>query len=112
MDKLRIVVVGAGAAGLAAAARLMERGVGDVVVLEAEDRMGGRIHTTGFGKPFLLLYLSCTTLKAVLLWDLQHRMVIPHRCFGMTYWSHLRGSRSAKRISQKRTDLIYITMQA
>lgn len=48
MDKLRVVVVGAGAAGLAAAARLMERGVRDVVILEAEDRMGGRICTTLF----------------------------------------------------------------
>jgi len=62
MDKLRVVVVGAGAAGLAAAARLMERGVRNVVILEAEDRMGGRIHTTPFGKQFLLLYLYFTTL--------------------------------------------------
>jgi Phytoene dehydrogenase and related proteins len=61
MEKLQVVVVGAGAAGLAAAARLMERGVRNVAVLEAEDRMGGRIHTTLFGKPFLLLYLYLTT---------------------------------------------------
>ena len=62
MDKLRVVVVGAGVAGLAAAARLMERGVRNVVILEAEDRMGGRIHTTLFGKQFLLLYSYFTTL--------------------------------------------------
>jgi len=62
MDKLQVVVVGAGAAGLAAAARLMEHGVRNVVILEAEDRMGGRIHTTLFGKHFLLLYFYFTTL--------------------------------------------------
>jgi cation diffusion facilitator CzcD-associated flavoprotein CzcO len=62
MDKLKVVVVGAGAAGLAAAARLMEHGVRNVVILEAEDRMGGRIHTTLCGKLFLLLYLYFTTL--------------------------------------------------
>jgi len=62
MDKLRVVVVGAGAAGLAAAARLMERGVRNVVILEAEDRIGGRIHTTPFGKHVLLLYYYFTTL--------------------------------------------------
>ncbi len=39
-----VVVVGAGAAGLTAAARLQEAGV-DVVVLEAADRIGGRIQT-------------------------------------------------------------------
>lgn len=39
-----VVVIGAGAAGLAAARRLKEAGI-DVVVLEARDRIGGRAHT-------------------------------------------------------------------
>lgn len=39
-----VVVIGAGAAGLAAAARLAEAGR-SVLVLEARDRVGGRIHT-------------------------------------------------------------------
>jgi monoamine oxidase len=57
MDELQVVVVGAGAAGVAAAARLRERGVTDVVVLEAEERMGGRIHTIPFGKHFAVIHL-------------------------------------------------------
>ena len=39
-----VVVIGGGAAGLAAAARLAAKGV-RVMVLEARDRLGGRIHT-------------------------------------------------------------------
>jgi monoamine oxidase len=39
-----VVIVGAGAAGLAAARRLRERGV-RVIVLEARNRIGGRVHT-------------------------------------------------------------------
>lgn len=39
-----VIVVGAGAAGLAAASRLVEAGF-DVLVLEARDRIGGRILT-------------------------------------------------------------------
>ena len=47
-----VVVVGAGAAGLAAAKRLIERGA-KIVVLEARDRLGGRVHTdTRLGPAF------------------------------------------------------------
>ncbi|HKK27951.1 MAG TPA: NAD(P)/FAD-dependent oxidoreductase [Gemmatimonadota bacterium] len=48
-----VAVLGAGVAGLAAAAALAEAGR-DVVVLEARDRVGGRVHTLrpdGAGRP-------------------------------------------------------------
>ncbi len=44
MKEHDVIVIGAGAAGLAAAARLAEGGC-SVLVLEARDRVGGRIHT-------------------------------------------------------------------
>ena len=40
----RVVVVGAGIAGLAAASRLRRAGI-ECLVLEARDRIGGRLHT-------------------------------------------------------------------
>ncbi|MEW5424739.1 flavin monoamine oxidase family protein [Amorphus sp. 3PC139-8] len=53
MTETDIVVVGAGAAGLAAGERLAERGL-DFLVLEAADRIGGRAYTEtdSFGVPF------------------------------------------------------------
>jgi monoamine oxidase len=40
-----VAVIGAGAAGIGAARRLLEAGAVSVLVLEARDRVGGRVHT-------------------------------------------------------------------
>lgn len=47
MTGKRIVIVGAGASGLAAASRLVQLGIQPqyVTILEAQPRIGGRIHT-------------------------------------------------------------------
>ncbi|GMH38688.1 hypothetical protein BSKO_06572 [Bryopsis sp. KO-2023] len=52
IEKKRVIVVGAGASGLAAASCLKRAGI-EVLVLEARDRIGGRIHTDAdhFGYP-------------------------------------------------------------
>ncbi|MGH0119688.1 UNVERIFIED_CONTAM: hypothetical protein FKN15_069873 [Acipenser sinensis] len=46
----RIVVIGAGLAGLAATKTLLENGFTDVTVLEASDRIGGRVQSVQLGK--------------------------------------------------------------
>lgn len=46
----KIVIIGAGASGIAAATKLIENGFKNLVILEAEHRIGGRIHTVPFGK--------------------------------------------------------------
>lgn len=46
----KIVIVGAGIAGLTAAHTLRKNGFSEVVVLEGSDRIGGRIHTEAYGK--------------------------------------------------------------
>ncbi|KAK3914452.1 Spermine oxidase [Frankliniella fusca] len=46
----RILIIGAGAAGYAAASRLMENNVFDVTILEAEPRIGGRVNTVRFAE--------------------------------------------------------------
>jgi monoamine oxidase len=45
MASPRVVIVGAGAAGLAAASRLFRSGLQRVTLLEAADRIGGRVHS-------------------------------------------------------------------
>ena len=44
----KVLVVGGGLAGLSAAHALTNGGVDDVFVLEARDRLGGRINTAEF----------------------------------------------------------------
>jgi len=48
--KAKIIIVGAGAAGIAAASKLLKNGLNDFVILEANNRIGGRVHTINFGK--------------------------------------------------------------
>ncbi|XP_055610824.1 spermine oxidase-like [Uranotaenia lowii] len=45
----RILIIGAGAAGIATFTRLYENGFDNMVILEAENRIGGRIHTVPYG---------------------------------------------------------------
>lgn len=47
-SNVSIVIIGAGASGFATAVKLIENGFKNVVILEAEDRIGGRIYTTQF----------------------------------------------------------------
>ncbi|XP_078372823.1 peroxisomal N(1)-acetyl-spermine/spermidine oxidase-like isoform X2 [Oculina patagonica] len=49
-SKPKVVVIGAGIAGLAAASKLHKSGKFEVCVLEASKRVGGRIHTGKFGE--------------------------------------------------------------
>ncbi|XP_058828035.1 spermine oxidase-like [Topomyia yanbarensis] len=46
----KILIIGAGAAGIAAATRLHKNGITDFVILEASNRIGGRIRTVLFGQ--------------------------------------------------------------
>lgn len=48
LETTRIVVIGAGPSGIAASTRLIEMGFQNVILLEAENRIGGRIHTVPF----------------------------------------------------------------
>ncbi|XP_067215950.1 uncharacterized protein [Linepithema humile] len=45
----KILIVGAGAAGIAAASKLLQKGVDNFVILEANQRIGGRVYTENFG---------------------------------------------------------------
>ena len=48
----RILIVGSGIAGVSAAHFLHSNGLANVTILEARDRVGGRIHTIEYdGKP-------------------------------------------------------------
>ncbi|KAL6435180.1 hypothetical protein ACFW04_005336 [Cataglyphis niger] len=48
--KTKTIIVGAGAAGIAAASKLLQKGINDFVILEASNRIGGRVHTVDFGE--------------------------------------------------------------
>ncbi|XP_048550814.1 polyamine oxidase 1-like [Triticum urartu] len=45
----RVIIVGAGMSGISAGKRLSEAGITDLVILEATDHVGGRMHKRDFG---------------------------------------------------------------
>lgn len=47
---MKVIVIGAGIAGLSTAAHLLANGMSDVTVVEARERYGGRVHTRTFGE--------------------------------------------------------------
>lgn len=49
-NQTSVIIVGAGVSGIAAASRFMENGFKNIKILEAQDRIGGRIFTTDFGR--------------------------------------------------------------
>lgn len=67
----RIVVIGAGLAGLAATKILLKNGFTDVTVLEASDHIGGRVQSVQHGKmthlylPLFFVYITCCTTHLI-----------------------------------------------
>lgn len=54
--KCKVLIIGAGASGLYAAHCFVKRDItSDIVILEAEERIGGRIHTIPFNGHYLEL---------------------------------------------------------
>lgn len=49
----KVAIIGAGASGIAAAAKLLANGYENIVILEAEDRIGGRVWTVNDGDKLL-----------------------------------------------------------
>lgn len=53
MERTKVVIVGAGIAGLAAAKTLEDAGFTDYLLLEAQDVVGGRIHSISWGNGWI-----------------------------------------------------------
>ena len=81
----KIVVIGGGISGVAAAVKLIENGYEDVAILEAENRIGGRIFSIPYGSGFIDIgaqWVHGVTNNAV--YDLVH----DHFDFGNTGSDH------------------------
>lgn len=49
INKGKVIIIGAGASGFVAASKFIANGFRNVLILEAENRIGGRIHSIPFG---------------------------------------------------------------
>ena len=55
IKKYQVCIIGAGVSGLAAAHRLIERKVDNIIIIEAQNRIGGRIRTENHGEFWMYL---------------------------------------------------------
>ncbi|KAI4468259.1 flavin monoamine oxidase [Holotrichia oblita] len=49
----KVIIIGTGPSGIAAATKLLKNNVSDILILEAENRIGGRINSIEFGDAFV-----------------------------------------------------------
>lgn len=61
-DECKTVILGAGVSGISAAINLLKNGYSNFVILEANDRIGGRCFTIDYGL-LLFCYLSRSKLN-------------------------------------------------
>lgn len=89
MASSQVVIIGAGPAGIAAATRLLTRGVNNIVLLEAENRIGGRIHTVPFGDGVVDLGAQfCHGEKGNVVFDMAHPLNLLES--SMTLYTNMR----------------------
>uniref|UniRef100_A0A914XAB5 Amine oxidase domain-containing protein n=1 Tax=Plectus sambesii TaxID=2011161 RepID=A0A914XAB5_9BILA len=73
-ENVRIGIIGGGIAGLVAANRLIEHGFTNITILEASNRLGGRIYPVPFESGYLQLGAEFINGKRNSLHDLAHKM--------------------------------------
>ena len=50
MAQYDVIIIGSGISGLSAASELVDNGLSNILILEAQDYVGGRTHTVQIGK--------------------------------------------------------------
>jgi monoamine oxidase len=73
-NRCKILIIGAGMAGLSAASHLIKNGVTDFKILEARNRIGGRIVSTNTGIPNLTD--GCNTSDSTVLLNTFDRIIL------------------------------------
>lgn len=58
-----VIIIGAGVSGIAAATKLLKNNFKNFIVLEAENRIGGRIQTLAFGGNYCLFNSVLKVIK-------------------------------------------------
>lgn len=93
----RIIIIGAGVSGIAAATRLLQNNFQNVQILEAEDRIGGRINTVYFGDNVIDLGAQwCHGKQQNCVYDMVKDMGILHETGD--YYSPIKRVRSNKEV--------------
>ncbi|XP_003704750.2 uncharacterized protein LOC100878001 [Megachile rotundata] len=99
----KIIIIGAGAAGIAAASKLIKNGFENITILEAKDRIGGRINTVEFSENVVELgaqWVHGERGNVVFDMAFQHKLLDSSKCFN-DYSKHIFVSAKGEILSKK-----------
>ncbi|XP_050300409.1 spermine oxidase-like [Anthonomus grandis grandis] len=105
-NQAKILIIGAGASGIAAATKLYQNGFKNLVILEAENRIGGRVCSVEFGSSFV--DLGATWVhgeKGNIVYEMVKDLNLVYPCQlppgpGMSFF-HIDGSQADKQLSDR-----------
>ncbi|XP_044599466.1 protein anon-37Cs-like isoform X3 [Cotesia glomerata] len=84
----RVIIIGAGVSGVAAASRLLENGFDNITILEAENRIGGRIHSVKIGGYVVDLGAEWVVgEEGNAVYDLADPLGLLEKCSGYNAWN-------------------------
>lgn len=106
-----IVIIGGGAAGIAAATKLLSNGFKNIIILEAQNRIGGRVNTIPYGENVVDMGGQwCNGQEGNIVYEMakdKNLLAFPELDYKVFNCFHSNGTQIGKEIADKLTQISF-----